>query len=53
MIKRWFKKMFLDLLFDREVQREIVDVMHNELARRDLPPPPPRPSKYNSPFVKG
>lgn len=42
-MKKWFKRMFLDLLFDEEVRREILEALDYEKQRR---PPPPKPSKY-------
>lgn len=42
-IRKWFKKMFLELLFDREVRLEIIKALEYQ---KNIPPPPPRPDKY-------
>jgi hypothetical protein len=43
-IRKWFKKMFLELLFDAEVRQEIADAVDYQLNKY-VPPPPP-PHKY-------
>lgn len=52
MMKRWFKRMFLALLFDDEVRKEIQEALTYQAERAKLPPPPPRPNKYTDPFMR-
>lgn len=47
-MKAWFKRMFLSLLFDREVRQEIIKALEFE---KSIPFPPPEPNKYKQKYM--